>query len=247
MKAQLLLLVFLLGVTRCTAQTVDKCPSQWFDAAWSLTMETTIERNFSIDDPTYGHFKEVLNYDDEQVESATEDAIVFFNERFGLDFSQSPPDALGRRVFQNALFLTYRIPTDIGVIITVNRWLLNGVLGSNRCFNWREGGFQVVFFGNQTVCGTYGGEEGKTLGPTAQLLYGIARMDVCRQSPQIFKCLSITPAFTDPDGYAALNGECFNEFLGRGLVQGARGTLNTEDPDVIRITIRNVFTFPGNP
>ena len=187
----------------------------------------------------------MLNYDDNQVESAIEDAIMFFNERFGLDFSQSPPDAFERRIFQNSLLTTYRIPTDFDSTVTVNRWLLNGILGSNRCFNWMEGGFLVGFFGNQTLRGTYGGEEGRTVNSNVHLLYIINRLNVCPQSPLIIKCRSVTPAFIDPDSYAAFNGECFNQFLGRGLVQGAWGTLLS--PDTMRIVLRYVFTFPADP
>ena len=100
MKVQLLLLISLLGVTCCTAQAVGQCPSEWFDATWSLMIDQTMPRNSSVNDPTSEFFKEVLNYDDEQLESAIDDAIAFFNERFGLDFSQSTPDALGRRFFR---------------------------------------------------------------------------------------------------------------------------------------------------
>ena len=110
-----------------------------------------------------------------------------------------------------------------------------------------EGGFQVFFLGNQTVHGTYGGEEGRTLNPNFDLIYAVFRLDVCPQSPMILLCRTITPTLRDPDGYGARNGECFNQFLGRGLIQGARGVIETDDPDIVRLVVRMVLTFPANP
>ena len=246
MKARLLLSIFLIGVSCCTALNVDQCPSQWFDAAWSLTVDGAVQLS-TVGDPTYTHFKENLNYNDKQLELAIEDAFAFFNERFGLDFSQSVPNAAGIRFFQNSFLNPSRFPADLSAVITVNRWLLNGVLGSNRCFNWLEGGFSLRFIGNQTVHGTYGGEEGRTLNPTEEILYYTARVNVCPQNPLIIKCQSITPIFFDPEGYGVHHGECFSQFLGRGLVQGAGGVLTTDDPDVIRLIRRAVYTFPANP
>lgn len=244
MKAQLFLLVSFLGATCCTAQSLDQCPSEWFDVSWSLIVDTPVQSNRSFLDPTLEYYREVLNYDDEQIESTVEAAIAFFNERFGLDFSQSEPNEAGIRSYQNAILIPYRIPADIDVVFSANRWLVNGVRGSNRCFYVLEGGFQVRFTGNQTVRGTYGGQDGRTLTPAADVVYVLQRVDVCRQSPLILQCQSITPSFTDLDGVSALYGECSSQFLGRGLYQGGRAYLQTDDPGVIRTVIRSVYTFP---
>ena len=53
-------------------------------------------------------FREVLGYDDEEIQQETQNALLFFNERFGLDFSLSPPNELGLRFFQNAIFQPIR-------------------------------------------------------------------------------------------------------------------------------------------
>ena len=73
-------------------------------------VDTLVDRNSSAEDPDYEYFREELNYNDEQVESAMEDAIEFFNERFGVDFSLSVPDAFERRFFQNSALITFRLP-----------------------------------------------------------------------------------------------------------------------------------------
>ena len=49
-------------------------------------------------------FREVLGYDDDEIQQETENALQFFNERFGLDFSLSPPNELGLRFFKMPFF-----------------------------------------------------------------------------------------------------------------------------------------------
>ena len=49
-------------------------------------------------------FREVLGFDDSEIEQETQNAFQFFNERFGLDFSQSEPNELGIRSFESATF-----------------------------------------------------------------------------------------------------------------------------------------------
>ena len=39
--------------------------------------------------------------------------------------------------------MLFQLPT------TINRWFLNGVLGSNRCFQMQEGGLSVLIIGDQ--------------------------------------------------------------------------------------------------
>ena len=55
-------------------------------------------------------FREVLGFDDSEIEQETQNAFQFFNERFGLDFSQSEPNELGIRSFENATFQPSRQP-----------------------------------------------------------------------------------------------------------------------------------------
>ena len=49
-------------------------------------------------------FREDLGFDDAEIQQETQNAFQFFNERFGLDFSQSEPNELGIRFFQNTTF-----------------------------------------------------------------------------------------------------------------------------------------------
>ena len=96
-------------------------------------------------------FREVLGFDDAEIEQETQNAFKFFNERFGLDFSQSEPNDLVIRFFQNATFQPTRRPN--GTFATFNSWLLTGNTRS-RCFVVAIGGYPVTFIGEQTLRGT---------------------------------------------------------------------------------------------
>ena len=245
MKLYVFLSLLLFGGIYYEVNAEEKCPSEWFDTVWSAIVDTTLPTNTTLADPSYSFFSDVLNYDAEQLESATQDAFDFYTERFGLDFSQASQDSESRRFFQSSFFAPFRV--RVTITGTASRWLLNGVLGSNTCVEMLEGGFDVHFVGNQTVYGTYGGREGRTLSPADDLGYAFFRLNICNQSPLILQCQSITPTFRDPAGFGIRNWECFNQFLGRGLILGAQGVLSTEDPNVRRIVIRHTVTFPANP
>ena len=102
-------------------------------------------------------FSDVLGYSDDEIQQEVQNALQFFSERFGLEFSLTQPNELGLRFFQNATLQPVRRTTGINAI--VNRWILTGNTRS-KCFGTRIGGFLVTFSGEQILKGTYGGEEG---------------------------------------------------------------------------------------
>ena len=67
----------------------------------------------AIVDTNLTFFREVLGFDDAEIQQGTQNAFQFFNERFGLDFSQSQPNELGIRFFQNATIRPNRQPRGI--------------------------------------------------------------------------------------------------------------------------------------
>lgn len=75
------------------------CPANFFIAEIVLTCDDIFPLSIIADrpDPDLTFFRNVLRFTDLEVERATEDALNFFNTRFGLDFSNITPDALGRR------------------------------------------------------------------------------------------------------------------------------------------------------
>ena len=80
------------------------------------------------------------------------------------------------------------------------------------------GGITVIFAGNQTLYGSYGGTEGKPVESGDLLLYGIFSIDVCQQSPVLIQFQSNTP---EPiDGTLIVNFDLYNAVLGYGKAQG---------------------------
>ena len=69
-------------------------------------------------------FREILGFDDAEIQQETQNAFQFFNERFGLDFSLLEPNELGVHFFQNATFQPFRVAC--GPTANFNRWLLTG-------------------------------------------------------------------------------------------------------------------------
>ena len=74
-------------------------------------------------------------FTEEEIVQVTEDAIQFFNTRFGLDFSQSEPDEWGHRFYQNATMWPARVSPEVHYAVTFNRWIMStrhGGFYSNR-------------------------------------------------------------------------------------------------------------------
>ena len=245
MMWQVKVAITLLAFAINTSLAQDECPSGWFNVTWVIAVDkiVPIDIGQQFFDPSLTYFKEVLRYSDEEIDGVTERAIEFYKRRFGLDFSQSPVTPQGFRIFENATMYPVNVPID--VVATYNRWVVNGREGNTRCFNMKEGGYQVLFTGNQLVRGTYGGEQGQVLTPREELGYNFFSTDFCEHAPTIILCGSISPTFRDPYGFGIRHWECFNRQLGRGLITGAQGQLPTGDPNTRRVLIRHVMTFPA--
>ena len=127
-------------------------------------------------------FREVLGFDDAEIQQETQNAFQFFNERFGLDFSLLEPNDLGVHFFQNATFQPFRAPS--GPTATFNRWLLTGNIRS-RCFTTALGGYRVNFTGEQTLRGTYGGEEGIQVTNNGILQYAYIFISIPGRDPLV--------------------------------------------------------------
>ena len=185
-------------------------------------------------------------FTEEEIAQVTEDAIQFFNTRFGLNFSQSEPNELGQRFFENATLQPYRLPPEIQQTVTFNRWIVSGNIRSV-CFENHYGGFNVQFRDQQLLHGTYGGEQGTPVALSDNVLYGFYNIPVCAQEPLVIRFTSCSPVHVDPhDGFGILNFDLYHRVWGAGIVQGLYQATPTEDGRV-HFTIRNLFTFPLHP
>ena len=162
-------------------------------------------------------FREVLGFDDAEIQQETQNAFQFFNERFGLDFSQSQPNELGIRFFQNATIQPNRQPR--GIFVTFNRWLLTGNIRS-RCFIANIGGYLVNFIGEQTLRGTYGGEEGIQVTSNRVLSYEYIIISVSYRNPVMIQRWTPIPNEAVQIGLFVLFYELFHPTLDQGAIRG---------------------------
>ena len=189
-------------------------------------------------------FREVLGYSDNEVEQETQNALQFFNERFGLDFSDSQPNEKGMRFFQNSTLEPTR-SRPFGVTSTFNRWILNGNIRS-KCFFTLIGGFFVSFAGEQTLKGTYGGEEGIVVANDRALEYEYISISVPFIEPVVIRRQTPIPNEAQRIGLFVLFYELYHETLGQGAQQGHFQTEIVPETGLIRDSGSAVLTFPAN-
>jgi len=195
-------------------------------------------------------FSEVLGYSDDEIQQEVQNALQFFSERFGLDFSLTEPNELGLRFFQNATLQPIRPITQISA--TLNRWILTGNT-KTKCFPATVGGFHVTFSGEQTLRGTYGGAEGIGVPndrSVRYLYYSISVSPPC--VPIVIQKQSPIPLEDERIGVNQLYVifyEVSHRTLGRGaehgIVQSRRFTA-ANGTSFFRQSGSAVLTFPPN-
>ena len=200
----------------------------------------------NIPDPDLTFFREVLQFTEQEIETATQSAIEYFNTTFGLDFSESVPNEQGQRFFQNASFYAAKVP--ITATAKANRWLVNGNTKS-RCFDVRLGLLGVRFLDNQVLYGTYGGTEGRNVPPSTVTIINsmYAWINTCPQSPVVIQMRSTSPSVFTPDN---VSHEIF-ALSHRGVGDGVGVEtlfINPLPPDrrFARVTLHTSMTFPAD-
>ena len=246
MEVTLFLVVLCFGGAYSVQPT--SCPTRdWFNAEFVSITDVVIPSQSAavVSDPDLTFFRDIMLFTEEEIERETQDAMEFFNTKFGLDFSQSVLNELGERMIENAVMFPYIF--DNQYTITYNRWIISGNT-NNLCFENRDGGYGVRFTGERLLHGTYGGEEGipSPPGPVLGVVHGFYNIPVCPQEPLVIRYSSGTPFRSNIDGIFTINCDLFHRVWGPGLAQGTLRFLPTEDGRV-RIVTRNLFTFPPHP
>ena len=237
--------------TPCSGGRIESdCPGEWFTAQFVSIADVTVPSSVLEMqlDTNYSFFRDIMFFTDEEIESATQAAINFFNTKFGLDFSQSSPNELGERTSGSATLSPFVFPPEVQYTVTFNRWIFNG-RPKSLCYENRDGGFAVSFSEDQMLFGTYGGQDGKPISPGEFVVYGFYNIPVCAQEPIVIQYNSGSPVrFDAVDGFGIINCELYHHTLGEGIAQGVfRAQPLMDEPGMVHYTIRNLFTFPPNP
>ena len=227
------------------------CPAtNDFTAEFALIADAIAPASLTAFNPTTGlpFLRNIMLFTEEEIAQATQDAIQFFNTRFGLDFSQAAPDENGRRILADigATFTIFEFSPEFNYHLTINSWAISGSERSI-CFENRDGGFAVEFQQPLTLNGTYGGGDGRPVVPGDFVLYGFYNIPVCPQSPLIIRYMSNSPIRTGPvDGFGIINCDVFHRQIGPGVAQGVFRVTDVGNNQV-HFAIRNLLTFPANP
>ena len=238
---------FISFVVSILAVSSQSCPSDHFSAIFVVTANHTMEEPLvDVDDPELTFFIDVLKFRPQAIGHFFEDAVHFFNVAFGLDFSTPPPDGSHIRHFENAILTPFYLSDDLNPYVTSNNWIRTGSTRSS-CHKFHEGGVRVIFSGEQTLHGSYGGAEGKPADRSNKIGYGFYVIDACEQSPVIIQFQYSAPVRFEPvDGIGVLNFDLYNRVLGYGKAQGIGSLLpDPYQPGNYRFILRNTMTFPS--
>ena len=154
-------------------KTHDFYDSMTFAARYSLR-KTDDPSNpmaaITLDDTNFCALRSIFGYDQGAVDRHVASAVVFFKERFGLDFSNS--DFVdGRWSVGSATLIPYYVPYAFG-----NHPNLTQHSGKV-CGHVHEVGFLVIVTEPGVVVnGTYGGDEGVELPPGSSMRLGLWRV-----------------------------------------------------------------------
>ena len=242
--AAVIVIAFISGIPITYGQ--EDCPE---GAEFIISFDNVVtlaEFQQDLPDPNLTFFRNVLKFTEQEIQTATQSAIQYFNTTFGLDFSKTEPNQQGHRIFQNASFSARKAP--ITATTKANRWLVNGNTKS-RCFDVRLGWFGVSFLGEQVLYGTYGGSEGRKvpLQVADALFWLYVWINTCPQSPVVILLQSTAPISRTPDGSSLETSVASHRILGSGisllslLVQPL-----PPDQRLGRLVLYNSIIFPGN-
>ena len=226
------------------------CPSKHFSAVFIATVDKIIDDPIlRVVDSNLTFLKTVMKFRENEIQHAIDDAIRFFNDEYGLDFSNSTPNPQNQRVFQNATMEPYFLPPDIvNFIITDNHWIRSGSTRSN-CYSMLVGGFYVTFSGEQILYGNYGGAEGRPTEIIDRVFYGFYHIDSCKQSPIIVQFQTVAPiarAIVGGTVFGVSDVKLYNRVLGYGQSVGV-GWIAPVSDGQFRLTMRSIITFPAVP
>ena len=96
----------------------------WIFSVVFATIETIVDDlTATSPDPELYFFRNVLKFRHENIVHFAEDAIYFFNDTFGLDFSTSPPTDRHELFYENAKFSPFIFSEDVSYTVTSNNWI----------------------------------------------------------------------------------------------------------------------------
>jgi hypothetical protein len=189
---------------------------------------------YDPDDPNYeapdGDFwhREIMGRSDEEIEQNRNEAIAFFQERFGID--PSTHEGVSFMSFMFDPRNEYRAYVVSGREVLPEGWVI------------RDGGWNMTVTDPEGI--TLGGEfEGKHVPEGTMVVFGDYNIDT-GGDPIIIHYQSGEPIIPSETGAIYFLCELISEDFGNGLAQGISAPKALED-GLTQANVRNVLTFPG--
>ena len=235
-------------VTASKRPATGRCNDGFFTSEIIITSNETYPPSIRENrfDFNLAFFREVMRFNDREIQTAEAEALDFFATRYGLDFRGITPNANNQRTFQNVTFFPFVVP--INLTASSNRWLLNGRLTTSRCYVAREGGYaiDVAPDSEQLLRGEYGGPAGRAISTGDTIAWGFYHITRARyHQPIVIRLSSNTPARVGVDGIIIESNNVWHSELGEGIEQGVFTALPLPS-GVARLVTRRFMTFPDH-
>lgn len=197
---------------------------------------------------TYGEFLEVqadvFGRDGDAVQAFRDEAVDFYKDRFGLDFSTAPVDDNGEQVINGAKL----VPSFVRLERNYHAQTIGGEWVPPTGWDVRDSSFNVMFTDEVVLRGTYGGPDGQIAPEGALLAFGDYNIDVDRPGNSekapgrgddeiVIRFFSSSLITADEDGIMTFVCDLTHPEWGSGQ---ARGIITPDGG------IRNVLTFPSS-
>ena len=236
-----ILVVILSSLNLHNAAAQSQMCEEPFQAVLTLVNNVTFPRSTSFLDSDLVYYREILHFSEEEINRERELGMRFFNDTYGLDFSNIEPNEQGQRILENSTFEPFMFSFNNTYVY--NSWLVKGKT-KTRCFQVGDGGFRVRFTGTVMLHGEYGGKEGKLVFAMQRLVYGHDYLyDACKQQGIIFQLESLTPLRGVPiDSYIVRTFRVRNRMLGEGTAWGV-SRISVVNPTTLRYELRQVYSF----
>ncbi|MEX2542014.1 MAG: hypothetical protein WD314_09395 [Trueperaceae bacterium] len=111
---------------------------------------------------------------DEEIEQARTDAETFFNERFGMDFSDAEVDENGVKEIKGATLQDFMLHPNRDY----RAYTVSGEAVASEGWEVRDGGWRIDFTEETTLTGNWGGDEGTSVPAGSFVVFGNYNIDV---------------------------------------------------------------------
>jgi hypothetical protein len=226
-----LLLSFLLSALAFSAVHAQEVPDPaGFDQVLVYMMTGVYDPddpNFTPPDGDFWH-REIMGRSDEEIEQDRQEALAFFEQRFGIG---EDTEGVEFTSFMVDPRLEYRAYVVSGREVPPEGWVV------------RDGGWRIDVTAPEGV--TLGGEfDGHQMPEGGILVFGNYNIDVPGEDPIIIHYESGGPIVANEFGEVLFRCDLTSEEFGPGLAQGVSAEQTLEDGR-IQANTRNILTFPG--